>query len=56
MKLMKLISLFGLNSKTALDYAEGWYAGDDARMERALHPEFAKRMYRKTSEVPVNNR
>ncbi len=28
---------------TALDYIEGWYAGDGARMERALHPELAKR-------------
>lgn len=28
----------------ALDYIEGWYAGDGARMERALHPELAKRM------------
>jgi len=27
----------------ALDYIEGWYAGDAARMERALHPELAKR-------------
>jgi hypothetical protein len=31
-------------TKTALDYIEGWYAGDAARMERALHPELAKRM------------
>lgn len=30
--------------KTALDYIEGWYAGDAARMERALHPELAKRI------------
>jgi len=29
---------------TALDYIEGWYAGDASRMERALHPELAKRM------------
>jgi hypothetical protein len=43
-KMMKLISLLGFNSKTALDYAEGWYAGDAARMERALHFELAKRM------------
>jgi hypothetical protein len=28
----------------ALDYIEGWYAGDAARMERALHPELAKRI------------
>ena len=31
-------------TKTALDYIEGWYAADAARMERALHPELAKRM------------
>ncbi len=31
-------------TKTALDYIKGWYAGDDARMERALHPELAKRV------------
>jgi hypothetical protein len=29
---------------TALDYIEGWYAGNPARMERALHPRLAKRM------------
>lgn len=29
---------------TALDYIEGWYAGDAARMERALHPQLAKRI------------
>jgi hypothetical protein len=26
-----------------LDYFEGWFQGDAARMERALHPELAKR-------------
>jgi hypothetical protein len=30
--------------KTALDYIEGWYAGDAARVESALHPELAKRI------------
>jgi Putative lumazine-binding len=30
--------------KTAMDYIEGWYAGDATRMERALHSELAKRM------------
>lgn len=29
---------------TALDYVEGWYAGDAARMQRALHPRLAKRI------------
>jgi ketosteroid isomerase-like protein len=28
---------------TALDYFEGWFDGDVARMERALHPNFVKR-------------
>ena len=28
----------------ALDYIEGWYAGNGERMERALHPELAKRI------------
>jgi hypothetical protein len=29
---------------TALDYVEGWYTADAARMERALHPDLAKRI------------
>ena len=29
---------------TALDYVEGWYAGDADRMARALHPELVKRI------------
>ena len=29
---------------TALDYIQGWYTADGARMERALHPELAKRI------------
>ena len=29
--------------QAALDYFEGWFEGDAARMERALHPELAKR-------------
>lgn len=28
----------------ALDYIEGWYTGDAGRMERAVHPELAKRI------------
>ncbi len=31
---------------TALDYLEGWYTGDAARMESALHPDLAKRVVR----------
>lgn len=30
--------------QAALDYIEGWYAGDPERMERALHPDLAKRL------------
>jgi hypothetical protein len=29
---------------TALDYIQGWYTNDAARMERALHPHLAKRL------------
>ena len=32
--------------QAALDYIEGYYDGDGARMERALHPELAKRIVR----------
>ena len=30
--------------ETALNYIEGWYEGNAARMERALHPELQKRI------------
>jgi hypothetical protein len=32
-----------LITRTALDYFEGWFTGDVARMRRALHPGLAKR-------------
>src|ERR671917_1831892 len=32
--------------QTALDYIEGWYEGNAERMERAAHPELAKRIVR----------
>lgn len=35
--------------QAALDYIEGYYQGDAARMERALHPELAKRIVRSDS-------
>jgi CelD/BcsL family acetyltransferase involved in cellulose biosynthesis len=35
---------------TALDYVEGWYEGNAERMERALHPELAKRIVRKDAQ------
>lgn len=30
--------------QAALDYIEGWYTGDAARMARAVHPELVKRI------------
>src|SRR3954466_15161980 len=32
--------------QAALDYIEGWYEGNQERMERALHPDLAKRIVR----------
>jgi Putative lumazine-binding len=32
--------------QTALDYIEGYYEGDAERMEKAVHPELAKRIVR----------
>ncbi len=31
-------------TRTALDYAESWYEGNPDKMERALHPDLAKRI------------
>lgn len=36
--------------QTALDYIEGWYEGDAERMERALHPDLAKRIVMTNAE------
>ena len=36
--------------QVALDYAEGWYTGDAARMDRALHPSFVKRTLVRTPD------
>ena len=35
-----------LIKQTALDYIEGWYEANTERMERALHPDLAKRIVR----------
>lgn len=35
---------------TALDYVEGWYEGNAERMERAVFPELAKRMFSKNEK------
>ncbi len=32
--------------RAALDYAEGWYEANPEKMERALHPDLAKRVVR----------
>ncbi|HKO36116.1 MAG TPA: nuclear transport factor 2 family protein [Pyrinomonadaceae bacterium] len=36
--------------QAALDYVEGWYEASSERMERALHPELAKRIVRNSPE------
>jgi hypothetical protein len=35
---------------TALDYIEGWYQGNAERMERAVHPDLAKRIVNTTAQ------
>jgi hypothetical protein len=40
--------------QTALDYIEGWYEGDAERMERALHPDLAKRIVRASPDGKYN--
>jgi len=39
---------------TALDYIEGWYEGNAERMERALHPDLAKRIVMTNKEGRSN--
>jgi hypothetical protein len=44
--------------QTSLDYIQGWYTGNAERMERALHPELAKRVVgpdRETGKAIVHN-
>lgn len=40
-------------TQAALDYIQGYYTGDAERMERALHPDLAKRIVRTN---PANQR
>lgn len=40
--------------QTALDYIEGWYEGNAERMERAVHPDLAKRIMQRDAQG--NNR
>ena len=37
--------------QTASDYLEGYYQGDAARMERAVHPDLAKRIISKNPQT-----
>ena len=41
--------------QTALDYIEGYYEGNAERMERALHPELAKRIVRTDPKTGRSN-
>jgi putative lumazine-binding protein len=41
--------------QAALDYIEGWYEGNAERMERALHPELAKRIVRTDTKTGRSN-
>ena len=36
------------------DYVDGWFDGDAARMERALHPELVKRRRGTEGDNPAN--
>ena len=45
-----------LITETALDYFEGWFDGDVARMDRALHPELVKRSAGETLGVTTKER
>ena len=40
----------------ALDYIEGWYAGNAGRMERAVHPDLAKRIMNTNSAPRAGTR
>lgn len=40
---------------TALNYVEGWYEGNADRMEKALHPELAKRIVNTNPENARSN-
>src|SRR3954453_17465091 len=41
--MMMTLTETDLITQTVLDYFEGWYDGDVARMDHALHPELVKR-------------
>jgi hypothetical protein len=41
--------------ETAMDYIQGWYEGNGDRMQRALHPELAKRIVRTDPKTGRSN-
>ena len=43
-------------TQTVLDYFEGWFDGDAARMERALHRDLAKRRSGEDLEMTTKRR
>jgi hypothetical protein len=44
-----LVNDYEALTNVALDYLEGWFEGNAGRMERALHPELAKRSLKRTA-------
>lgn len=39
-------------TQVVLDYFEGWFDGDEERMDRALHPDLAKRSFEQGKDAP----
>ena len=44
--------------QVVLDYFEGWFDGDEQRMDRALHPDLVKRSTQRHSadEIPITTK
>jgi hypothetical protein len=53
---MATVTEHELITRTVLDYFEGWFDGDVARMDRALHPELVKRSPREPLGVTTKQR
>lgn len=41
--------------EAAFNYLEGWYEGNPAKTEKALHPDLAKRIHRSARKSPVGS-
>lgn len=39
-------------TEVVVDYFEGWFDGDEERMDRVLHPELAKRSFEQGEDAP----